>query len=1162
MKRLFTFLLGLLCLQMANANGVQIGELYYLLNDQDLTAQVTYDTTKKPIDNNSAYSNFSSKNLTIPQQVDYQNKKYKVTSIGENAFNRCLGLISVSLPDGLTSIGDYAFSYCSGLTSVSLPNSLTSIGEYGFYGNAMTSVSFPNSLTSIGLMAFNSSRLTSVNFNESSPSIGNLAFGLCEDLTEVNISSLEAWYKIKFANRSANPNSYAKNLLVNGKKELYGVVVLPEDWIEVPTAIYSGCDAVSEFILPKNLTSIGNDAFYHCSGMKSISFPDGLTTIGDYAFSGCSTLTSISFPDSLTSIGRGAFQMCSALKELFFPDSINSIGMEAFYDCSSLTSVSFSDSPLTINSLAFYGCDSLTEVNIPSLEAWYKIKFAYHSSNPNYYANNLLIDGKELSGVVILPEDWTEVQYAQFAGCDAVTDFFLPKGITSIEDSAFTNCSALQNFVILNPSLRYTYGAFYGTPENSIDLYVPAASLDNYKNTDWTNFKDIKPIIQASELKLSAAQNIIPKDFSLQITATLTPSDATFDLLKWSSSDPSVASVDALGTVTGIKAGQATITAQTIDGSDIKETYELTVADGLGAFAIDDFEINTNESIDVPVNLNSYTNEKYSALQFDVTLPEGLQFESAVLGEELIGAKFQIKSSVQSSDAIRVIVTPTDNLAGVQFTQNLVYIKVKATNSAVPGVEDIQITNAYLSSVDGSDLVLDDSSASVTFKSTIKTITLTPQTQNIILGRTGTITATVQPVDAANLQLLWSVNDPTVVKINGNGLNATLEALKLGSVTVTAVSPYDETIKGEATVNVVGTLQITGEKSIIKTTETLQLAASFVENDKTPEVTWSSSAPQYASVDSDTGLVTGVAVGNAVITATSKEYAGITATFEVEVQQILLGDANDNGSVTVADVVTIANHIVHNPVANWCFINADVNKSGDITSSDITGTINIIAGEEISAGAAVRRTTQAGFADRLLSENFNPQEGEFFNIGVRLDNVIPYSALQASVVIPEGMTVEGVSAGSQASNHNMIYNITDDGRVEIVLFSFSNEPFNPNDNTLFNLLVSATPDCGNLEIQNIIASDTTAQDYNLTFEGGKNVGITTGLENIGSDEPVVATNGNDLLIFNGAGSEACVYTVSGQLIEKRALTVNTESFSLAKGIYMVTVDGRTYKIIL
>ena len=1060
MKRLFTFLLGLFCLQMANANGVQIGELYYLLNEQDLTAQVTYDPAADAWNSIPAYSNFSSKNLTIPQQVDYQNKNYKVTSIGENAFNRCLGLISVSLPDGLTSIGDDAFSYCSALTSVSFPESLTSIGAEAFYG---------------------------------------------------------------------------------------------------------------------------------CSAITSVSLPKDLTSIGRYVFNSCTALTTVSFPESLAAIGEAAFYSCSALKSVSFPESLTTIGYSAFSDCTSLTSVTFPDGYIVVGTYAFYKCSNLTEVNTPSLEAWYKIEF-YDYSNPNYYANNLLIDGKELSGVVIIPEDWTKVPTAIYAGCDAVTEFILPKsitsissyafsgcsalssivlpeGVTSISYSAFANCSALQKVVCLNPTApRCDYNFNDIFDENTLntgELYVPEASLDNYKNDrNWKDFKNIKPIIQSSDLKLSAGQNILPKGESLQITATLTPADATVELFNWSCSDPSVASVDALGKVTGIKAGQATITAQTIDGSDIKATYELTVADGRGAFAIADFEINTNESIDVPVNLNSYTNEKYSALQFDVTLPEGLQFESAVLGEELIGANFQIKSTVQSSGAIRVIVTPTDNLAGVLFTENLVYIKVKANNSAVPGVKNIQITNAYLSSVDGSDLVLEDSSASVTFKSTIKTITLTPQTQNIILGQTGSITATVQPVDAANLQLLWSVNDPTVVKINGNGLNATLEALKIGSVTVTAVSPYDETIKGQATVNVVGTLQITGEKSIIKTTETLQLSASFVENDKTPEVTWSSSAPQFATVDATTGLVTGVAVGTAVITATSKEYSGITATYEVEVQQILLGDANDNGSVTVADVVTIANHIVHNPVANWCFINADVNKSGDITAADITGTINIIAGEEISAGAAVRRAAQTDSADRLLSEDFNPVEGEPFNIGVRLDNVIPYSALQASVVIPEGMTVEGVSAGSQASNHSMIYNITDDGRVEIVLFSLSNEPFNQNDKTLFNLLVTASSDCGNLEIRNIIASDSTARDYNLTFEGGKNLGNFSGLESLGNGETVVATNGHDLLIYNGAGSEACVYSVAGQLIERRSLTADTECFHLAKGIYIVTVDGKTYKIIL
>lgn len=74
------------------------------------------------------------------------------------------------------------------------------------------------------------------------------------------------------------------------------------------------------------------------------------------------------------------------------------------------------------------------------------------------------------------------------------------------------------------------------------------------------------PAVAVVEVKLNKSQLTLDEEKSGQLTATVLPVDAANKNVAWSSNKPEIASVDADGTVTAHKAGDAVITVETEDG--------------------------------------------------------------------------------------------------------------------------------------------------------------------------------------------------------------------------------------------------------------------------------------------------------------------------------------------------------------------------------------------------------------------------------------------------------------------------------------------------------------------------------------------------------------------------------------------------------------------
>ena len=378
-----------------------------------------------------------------------------ITSIGENAFNGCESLTSVTFGKNsqLSSIGPGAFNYCYSLESITIPESVTNIGSDAFiYCYGLRSVTFGENsqLTSIGDGAFNwCESLESITIPASVTSIGEWAFVECYRLVEVwNLSKLNitagsedngyvAYYAKRVETEPSESYVYTDEngyvIYYDGKvKALINYtgnetkLTIPDDITELNCFALSDCYNITSVTFGENsqLTSIGDGAFNWCESLESITIPDSVTSIGEGAFCCCAKLTSITIPDGVKSIGNHAFAGCSALESITIPDSVLNIGDSAFAECTALESITIPDSVLSIGYSAFEGCTALKNITIP---------------------------GSVLS-----------IGDNAFKECTALESATISEGVKSIGDNAFYNCTNLVNVSLPDSLTSISFNTFYG----------------------------------------------------------------------------------------------------------------------------------------------------------------------------------------------------------------------------------------------------------------------------------------------------------------------------------------------------------------------------------------------------------------------------------------------------------------------------------------------------------------------------------------------------------------------------------------------------------------------------------------------------------------------------------------------------------------------------
>ena len=243
-------------------------------------------------------------------------------------------------------------------------------------------------------------------------------------------------------------------------------------------------------------------------------------------------------------------------------------------------------------------------------------------------------------------------------------------------------------------------------PANQSYLKVPAGTAETL--TVMTE-EEYQASALATGIALNKTSLSLRETETAQLTATVTPEDAEDRSVTWSSSDNSIATVNAEGVVTAIKEGTATITATTNDGSNLKATCTVKVS----IMPVASITLNITEK----------------------TLEEG---ETVNLTASVLPANASNKSLAWTSS--------DENIATVD------------ANGLVTAVKEGTATITAKAN-DGSNV-----SAKCTIKVKapvvlVEGITLNATEQTLTEGETFALTASVTPENATNKSLAWTSSD-------------------------------------------------------------------------------------------------------------------------------------------------------------------------------------------------------------------------------------------------------------------------------------------------------------------------------------------------------------------------------------------------------------------
>lgn len=245
-------------------------------------------------------------------------------TMGNEVFETCAYLTTVTIEPGLVSTGYGVFRDCDNLNGIVIPGTVKKMSSGIFSGcESLRSLVLEEGVEEVGeLLCFGCSSLTSVTLPKSLKTLPGLAFSGCTNLP---------------------------------------AITLPEGLEIIGDRAFEYCRSLKTMKMPSTLKSFGMQAFLECISMSSIELNNGLTYIGNAAFHNCTALREITIPGTVKELFN-VFNGCTALRKVVLMDGVEELSYRAFEGCSGLTEIHFPGSLEYIGDSAFTGCTGLAAI--------------------------------------------------------------------------------------------------------------------------------------------------------------------------------------------------------------------------------------------------------------------------------------------------------------------------------------------------------------------------------------------------------------------------------------------------------------------------------------------------------------------------------------------------------------------------------------------------------------------------------------------------------------------------------------------------------------------------------------------------------------------------------------------------------------------------------